>query len=217
VTASVPLRARVRTCTCASVRPPRPQVLQALANLQPAVDEEGAVLQPLPRAHRGIADASCLPHIAQVMLTGASPPGRARGRARGARLCVARAAPRRPLTPPPLSSQHPVPHPRRRHCCAPQPHTHTHTHTRCHARHTRRARARVCGGRAADHGARAQRPRAGQPVPQRRVPVWAGLLRQQPRGAGGAVQGGAPGAGLQVRARACGGGQRQHRVCLHTS
>jgi hypothetical protein len=47
------------------------QVLQQLASLQPAVDEEGAVLQPLPRAHRGIADPACLPHIAQVMLTGA--------------------------------------------------------------------------------------------------------------------------------------------------
>lgn len=46
------------------------QVLQQLASLQPAVDEEGSVLQPLPRAHRGIADPACLPHIAQVMLTG---------------------------------------------------------------------------------------------------------------------------------------------------
>lgn len=48
------------------------QVLQQLASLQPAVDEEGSVLQPLPRAHRGIADPTCLPHIAQVMLTGGS-------------------------------------------------------------------------------------------------------------------------------------------------
>lgn len=46
------------------------QILQQLANLQPAVDEYGSVLQPLPRAHRGLADPSCLPHIAQVILTG---------------------------------------------------------------------------------------------------------------------------------------------------
>jgi hypothetical protein len=51
------------------------QVLQQLASLQPAVDEEGSVLQPLPRAHRGIADPACLPHIAQVMLTGTVDPG----------------------------------------------------------------------------------------------------------------------------------------------
>lgn len=49
------------------------QVLQQLASLQPAVDEEGLVLQPLPRAHRRIADPTCLPHIAQVMLTGEGP------------------------------------------------------------------------------------------------------------------------------------------------
>jgi DnaJ family protein C protein 13 len=46
------------------------QILQQLASLQPAVDEFGAVLQPLPRAHVGLADPSCLPHIAQVILTG---------------------------------------------------------------------------------------------------------------------------------------------------
>jgi hypothetical protein len=46
------------------------QILQQLASLQPAVDEFGAVLQPLPRAHVGLADAACLPHIAQVILTG---------------------------------------------------------------------------------------------------------------------------------------------------
>eukprot|EP00882_Tetradesmus_deserticola_P011484 GHRQ01012150.1.p1 GENE.GHRQ01012150.1~~GHRQ01012150.1.p1 ORF type:complete len:544 (+),score=279.40 GHRQ01012150.1:121-1632(+) len=46
------------------------QILQQLASLQPAVDEFGAVLQPLPRAHIGLADPACLPHIAQVILTG---------------------------------------------------------------------------------------------------------------------------------------------------
>lgn len=46
------------------------QVLQQLASLQPAVDEAGAVLQPLPRAHVGLTDPACLPHIAQVILTG---------------------------------------------------------------------------------------------------------------------------------------------------
>ncbi|WIA30400.1 hypothetical protein OEZ86_000485 [Tetradesmus obliquus] len=46
------------------------QILQQLASLQPAVDEAGAVLQPLPRAHVGLAAPSCLPHIAQVILTG---------------------------------------------------------------------------------------------------------------------------------------------------
>jgi hypothetical protein len=46
------------------------QILQQLASLQPAVDEFGAVLQPLPRAHVGLADPACLPHIAQVILTG---------------------------------------------------------------------------------------------------------------------------------------------------
>lgn len=38
-----------------------------LTRLQGAVDEvSGAVLQPLPRAHRLLASARCLPHIAQV-------------------------------------------------------------------------------------------------------------------------------------------------------
>ncbi|KAF8069423.1 GRV2 [Scenedesmus sp. PABB004] len=46
------------------------KILQQLALLQPAVDEHGSVLQPLPRAHRGLADPACLPHIVQVMLTG---------------------------------------------------------------------------------------------------------------------------------------------------
>ncbi|WIA10346.1 hypothetical protein OEZ85_010538 [Tetradesmus obliquus] len=46
------------------------QILQQLASLQPAVDESGAVLQPLPRAHVGLAAPSCLPHIAQAILTG---------------------------------------------------------------------------------------------------------------------------------------------------
>lgn len=39
------------------------------------------MLQPLPRAHRRIADPTCLPHIAQVMLTGEAadiaPPSQA--------------------------------------------------------------------------------------------------------------------------------------------
>jgi len=56
------------------------QVLQQLASLQPAVDEDGSVLQPLPRAHRGIADPACLPHIAQVMLTGEVGRGGVKGR-----------------------------------------------------------------------------------------------------------------------------------------
>lgn len=61
------------------------QVLQQLASLQPAVDEDGSVLQPLPRAHRGIADPACLPHIAQVMLTGKGGMGGWRGGGGGQR------------------------------------------------------------------------------------------------------------------------------------
>lgn len=58
----------ITLCMCIGFLPL--QILQQLANLQPAVDEFGSVLQPLPRAHRGLADPSCLPHIAQVILTG---------------------------------------------------------------------------------------------------------------------------------------------------
>lgn len=45
------------------------RMLQALADMQRAVDAQGEVLQPLPRAHRDICAASCLPHVAQAILT----------------------------------------------------------------------------------------------------------------------------------------------------
>ncbi len=45
-------------------------VMRQLAALQPAIDERGQPLQPLPRAHVALAAPGCLPHIAQVMLTG---------------------------------------------------------------------------------------------------------------------------------------------------
>lgn len=46
------------------------QLLQQLAALQPAVDEQGCVLTPLPRVHRELAAPTTLPHLVQVMLTG---------------------------------------------------------------------------------------------------------------------------------------------------
>ncbi|GIL47629.1 hypothetical protein Vafri_4396, partial [Volvox africanus] len=46
------------------------QLLQRLVELQPAVDEEeGLVLQPLPRAYRVLAGPRCLPHLCQAILT----------------------------------------------------------------------------------------------------------------------------------------------------
>ncbi|KAK9809260.1 hypothetical protein WJX72_012293 [[Myrmecia] bisecta] len=46
------------------------KVLHTLAQLQPAVDASDQVLQPLPVVHRQLASPACLPHIAQVLLTG---------------------------------------------------------------------------------------------------------------------------------------------------
>lgn len=47
------------------------RVLLAMAGQQPAVDPRtGEALFPLPLAHRQMASAACLPHIAQVLLTG---------------------------------------------------------------------------------------------------------------------------------------------------
>jgi DnaJ family protein C protein 13 len=46
------------------------RVLQVLADQQPAVDAHGEVLFPLPLAHRLMASPACLPHLAQVVLTG---------------------------------------------------------------------------------------------------------------------------------------------------
>ncbi|GIM04041.1 hypothetical protein Vretimale_8678, partial [Volvox reticuliferus] len=46
------------------------QLLRRLVELQPAVDEEeGLVLQPLPRAYRVLAGPRCLPHLCQAILT----------------------------------------------------------------------------------------------------------------------------------------------------
>lgn len=42
------------------------QLLSALVHLQPAVDETGAVLQPLPRVQRTLSGPACLPHLCQV-------------------------------------------------------------------------------------------------------------------------------------------------------
>ena len=44
------------------------QILLALAQLQPATDAGGFVLQPLPMVHRQLASPVCLPHLAQVAL-----------------------------------------------------------------------------------------------------------------------------------------------------
>lgn len=46
------------------------RVLTALAILRPAVDAQGEALIPLPAAHRQMASSRCLPHLAQVALTG---------------------------------------------------------------------------------------------------------------------------------------------------
>lgn len=44
------------------------QLLLALAQLQPAAEATGQVLQPLPMVHRQLASPACLPHLAQVSL-----------------------------------------------------------------------------------------------------------------------------------------------------
>jgi len=77
-------------CACPSAPPPTPRgiphttrpapmlrarvqvsgialgVLQGMADMQPATDDTGCPLQPLPRVHVAIASPDCLPHIAQV-------------------------------------------------------------------------------------------------------------------------------------------------------
>ncbi len=45
-------------------------VLTGLATLRPAVDARGEALIPFPAAHRQMASSRCLPHLAQVVLTG---------------------------------------------------------------------------------------------------------------------------------------------------
>ena len=42
------------------------ELLRAAAAARPAVDASGAVLAPLPAAHRAIASPACLPHVVQV-------------------------------------------------------------------------------------------------------------------------------------------------------
>ncbi|KAL0042756.1 hypothetical protein WJX79_009797 [Trebouxia sp. C0005] len=46
------------------------RLLQSLVRLQPAQGEGGRTLYPLPLVHRQIAGPTCLPHLAQVLLTG---------------------------------------------------------------------------------------------------------------------------------------------------
>ena len=46
------------------------QVLTALVTLRPAVNSSGEAVIPLPAAHRQLTSPRCLPHIAQVTLTG---------------------------------------------------------------------------------------------------------------------------------------------------
>jgi DnaJ family protein C protein 13 len=46
------------------------RVLTGLATLRPAVDARREALIPLPAAHRQMASSRCLPHLAQVVLTG---------------------------------------------------------------------------------------------------------------------------------------------------
>lgn len=41
-------------------------LLQSAAEAHPAVDASGAVLAPLPGAHRALASPACLPHLVQV-------------------------------------------------------------------------------------------------------------------------------------------------------
>jgi DnaJ family protein C protein 13 len=49
-------------------------MLEKLASIQPAVDRATKeVLSPLPRVHTKLANYRCLPHIAQLILTGDSP------------------------------------------------------------------------------------------------------------------------------------------------
>lgn len=45
------------------------KVLHRLALLQPAVNDQGQVFQPLPQVHRALTAPRCLPHLCQVMLT----------------------------------------------------------------------------------------------------------------------------------------------------
>jgi hypothetical protein len=42
--------------------------------MQPAVDDEGSILQPLPRVHRLLAAPRCLPHVCQVGAAWRSAP-----------------------------------------------------------------------------------------------------------------------------------------------
>ncbi|KAK9807966.1 hypothetical protein WJX73_008492 [Symbiochloris irregularis] len=46
------------------------EALLALAHRHPATDESGQALHPLPLVHRILASPQCLPHLAQVLLTG---------------------------------------------------------------------------------------------------------------------------------------------------
>ncbi|KAK9868448.1 hypothetical protein WJX84_004951 [Apatococcus fuscideae] len=46
------------------------RLLQSLAQLQPAMDGRGCVVLPPPMVHRHLASDRCLPHLAQVILTG---------------------------------------------------------------------------------------------------------------------------------------------------
>lgn len=41
-------------------------LLRAVAEARPAVDASGAVVAPVPAAHRAMASPACLPHIVQV-------------------------------------------------------------------------------------------------------------------------------------------------------
>ena len=41
-------------------------ILHALAQMQPAIEATGQVLQPLPAVHRHLTSMQCLPHLAQV-------------------------------------------------------------------------------------------------------------------------------------------------------
>ena len=46
------------------------RVLTAILKLRPAVDARGEALIPLPAAHRELTSPRCLPHLAQITLTG---------------------------------------------------------------------------------------------------------------------------------------------------
>ncbi len=41
-------------------------LLWAVADARPAVDASGAIVAPLPGAHRAMASPACLPHLVQV-------------------------------------------------------------------------------------------------------------------------------------------------------